>query len=165
LFQSAFEVGDDTDAGIWCDEVRRRMAGHWPAAYCDLMLLAWSKNVTRDARKALHILENFGQQDRAELRAAMRPRLSVLAAGVLARAGEKQRAEEMLGEARATAPHDPELLPFEAAVRVQLSDYENARRLLGEYIERNPSSRARLEHSRVFKPLHSVLFGGAAGDK
>jgi DNA-binding SARP family transcriptional activator/TolB-like protein/Flp pilus assembly protein TadD len=162
LFQASFEVGDDTEAGYWCDEVRRRMAGHWPEAYCDLLLLAWSKNATPDARKALHILENFGQQDRAELRAAMRPRLAILAASVVARSGDIKRAEQMLGEARRGAPHDPELLQFEAALRVQLADYENARRLLLEYLKRNPTARPRLEQSRIFKPLHAQLFTRAA---
>jgi tetratricopeptide (TPR) repeat protein len=162
LFQSSFEVGDDTEAGYWCDEVRKRMAGLWPAAYCDLVLLAWSDNVTHDARKALHILENFGQRDRAELRAAMRPRLSVIAAGVVARAGDKDKAAKMLDEARASAPHDPELNTFEAAVRVQLKDYDSARRLLTDYLQRNPSARPRLEQSRIFKPLRAQLFTHAA---
>jgi eukaryotic-like serine/threonine-protein kinase len=162
LFQSSFEVGDDNEAGSWCDEVRKRMAGKWPAAYCDLVLLAWSDNVNHDARKALHILENFGQHDRAELRAVMRPYLSIIAAGVVARAGEKGKAEQMLTEARAAAPNDPELLTVEAAVRVQLGEYDTARRLLTNYLERNPSARPRLEQSRIFKPLRAQLFLPAA---
>lgn len=162
LFQSSFEVGDDTEAGYWCDEVRRRMAGRWPAAYCDLVLLAWSQNVSRDARKALHILENFGENDRAELRAAMRPRLTILAAAVVAREGDTKRVEQMLAEARTAAPADAELLQFEAALRVQMADYENARRLLAEYLKRNPTAQQRLEESRIFKPLRSRLFTGAA---
>jgi predicted Zn-dependent protease len=161
LFQSSFEVGDDTEAGYWCDEVRKRMAGLWPAAYCDLVLLAWSNNVQRDARKALHILENFGQRDRAELRAAMRPRLSAIAAAVVARAGDRKKAEEMLRDARAAAPNDPELLTFEAAARVQLGDYDGARQLLQDYLVRNPNARPRLEQSRIFKPLRAQLFSRA----
>jgi DNA-binding SARP family transcriptional activator/TolB-like protein len=153
LFTSSFEIGDDVEAGHWCDEVRRRQANQWPAAYCDLLLLAWSSTGKPDPRKALLILENASSGDPAPVRESMRPRLTVLAAAVLARAGNADSADAMLQRARSAAPHDVDLLYLEAGVRLLMSDRDRALRLLREYWKVNPSSKARIANSRMFRPL------------
>jgi DNA-binding SARP family transcriptional activator/TolB-like protein/tetratricopeptide (TPR) repeat protein len=152
LFQASFEVGDDEDAGHWCDEVRRRMTGRWPAAHCDLLLLGWRRDADADARKALYIVETFGNAEGAALRASMRPRMLMLAAAVVGRSGDMSRAERMATEAKAAAPQDLELLLFEAAMRARVNQMEDAGRLVDEYISRNPRARARVENGRLFKP-------------
>jgi TolB-like protein/Flp pilus assembly protein TadD len=156
LFQSSFELGDDEGAGHWCDEVRKRHTGRWPAAYCDLILLAWRSQSDLDARKVLFILETFGANDDPAMREAMRPRLMVLAASALARSGDVERAERMVRDARAAAPHDPELLYFEAALRMHLQQHTAARELLGEYVAQVPNARARIENGRIFRPLREA---------
>ncbi|HEX6559834.1 MAG TPA: BTAD domain-containing putative transcriptional regulator [Longimicrobiales bacterium] len=157
LFQTSFELGDDAEAGRWCDEVRRRSGGHWPAAYCDLMLLAWSSESGHDPRKALHLLENFGPLDSDALRQAMRPRLEMLSAAVFARAGMRDSAQVMLARARARAPGDIELLHLEAAARTATNDDAQAIELLRKYLRLNPGARYRIENSRIFRRLADRL--------
>jgi DNA-binding SARP family transcriptional activator/TolB-like protein len=153
LFNSSFEIGDDVEAGHWCDEVRRRQANQWPAAFCDLLLLGWSSTGKPDPRKALLILENASSADPAPVRENMRPRLMVLAAAVLARGGAADSANAMLQRARRQAPHDIDLLYLEAGVRLLLNDRDRALSLLQEYWKVNPSSKARIANSRMFRPL------------
>lgn len=153
LFIASFEVGDDVDAGHWCDDVRRRQANRWPAAHCDLIMLGWSSSGRPDPRKALLILENSGASDPAPVRAGMRPRLTALTAAVLARAGEPDSARAMLKHARALAPADIELLPIEAAVRVLLSERSEALQLLETYLQKNPSAKPRIANGRMYRPL------------
>jgi tetratricopeptide (TPR) repeat protein len=158
LFQASFEVGDDEQAGHWCDEVRRRMTGQWPAAQCDLLLLGWGPGSV-DARKALYLLETFGSAEGAALRAAVRPRLVVLTATVVARSGDVARAERMVAEAKAAAPKDRELLLYEAAMRARLNQPAAARQLMNEYISQNPRARLRVENGRLFKPSRATTAG------
>lgn len=153
LFYTSFEIGDDEEAGYWCDEVRRRTPNRWPAAYCDLILLGWSSAGSPDPRKALHLLEEAGADDPPEMKAVMRPQLTMLAAAVLARAGEGDSARDMLRQARAEAPKDPELLHLEAAVRVILGEEDVARELLRELFQSKPATQARISGSRMFRPL------------
>ena len=87
--------------------------------------------------------------------AEMRPRLAMLAAVTVARAGDRTRAEAMVKEARAAAPRDPELDWLEAAYRVKLGEYEAAERLLRKYVRAYPGPRNRFENGRMFKPLRA----------
>jgi serine/threonine-protein kinase len=153
LFHTSFELGDDESAGQWCDETRRRLPTNWPSAHCDLLLLGWRADVSPDARKALYILESFGSADSENLRQAMRPRLMMLAAVTVARAGDLAAAEQMIDAARALAPRDLELLQLEAAYRVSVRQYDRARQLLADYIAKNPNASVRVENSRMFRPL------------
>jgi tetratricopeptide (TPR) repeat protein len=157
LFFTSFEMGNDEDAGRWCDETRRRMPGTWVAGYCDLVLLGWRTDVTPDPRKALYILETFGSAEAPEQREAIRPRLEILAATTLARAGEIERAEQMVQAARAAASRDVELLHLEAAYRIARQEYERANQLLEEYMAKAPLARPRVENSRMFRPLRAAL--------
>ncbi len=157
LFQSSFELGDDEEAGHWCDEIRRRLTGRWPAAYCDLVLLGWRHDGKTDARKALYILETFGARDPSELRAAMQPRLALIAAVAVARAGDTVAARKMMEAARGAAPLDVELLPFEAALRLELRETQQASQLISTYLTRNPNSRQRIENSRMFRQLRASI--------
>jgi serine/threonine-protein kinase len=153
LFYTSFEIGDDEEAGYWCDEVRRRNPNRWPAAYCDLILLAWSSAGSPDPRKALHLLEEAGADDPPAMKAVMQPQLTMLAAAVLARAGEADGARDLLRQARAKAPEDPELLHLEAAVRVILREEDRARELLQELFRSKPATQARISGSRMFRSL------------
>jgi DNA-binding SARP family transcriptional activator/TolB-like protein len=153
MFTSSFEIGDDVEAGHWCDEVRRRQANQWPAAYCDLLLLGWSSTGRPDPRKALLLLENSGSADPEPLRLNMRPRLMVLTAAVLARAGDPDSANAILERARAAAPQDIELIYLEAGVRLLMDERNRSMELLRQYFQVNPSSKARVANGRMFRPL------------
>ncbi|MGQ0815391.1 MAG: BTAD domain-containing putative transcriptional regulator [Gemmatimonadota bacterium] len=153
LFTTSFEVGDDVEAGHWCDEVRRRQPNQWPATYCDLVLLGWSTTGSPDPRKALLLLQNAASSDAGPIRASMHPRLMALTAAVLARAGQADSARAMLRQARAMAPTDPELLHLEAGVRVLLTERDQALALLRKYWRANPSAKPRIVNGRMFRPL------------
>ncbi|HEY0306326.1 MAG TPA: BTAD domain-containing putative transcriptional regulator [Longimicrobiales bacterium] len=155
LFETSFEVGDDEAAGQWCDQIRRGSSGRWPAAYCDLVLLGWRMDGKPDARKALYILETFGASDPAPLRALMQPRLSMLAGVALVRAGDTMGARELLRSARAAAREDSELPRFEAALLVELREFQAASQLLAGYFAQKPNARARMENGRMFKVLRA----------
>src|SRR5207253_7629570 len=99
LFEASFQVGDDVEAARWCEEVRRRFTGQWPASWCEMMLMGWSNGRGGDPRKALHLLETFGPADAKPQHAMMQPRMQMLAAGVLARAGQLQRSDSLLQDA------------------------------------------------------------------
>ena len=157
LFETSFETGDESEAGHWCDEIRRRMSGRWPGAWCDLLLLGWSTSSKADERKALYILETFGPRDAEPMRRAMRPRLTMLAAAAVARAGDSQKAEEMIKTARDAAPYDPELLHLEAAVRMRMGDLPRAESLLRDYLVGNPNAKQRVANRRIFEPLRASL--------
>jgi hypothetical protein len=153
LFATSFEMGDDADAGHWCDEIRRRQPNEWASAYCDLILLGWSSTGSPDPRKALLLLENFGREDPPPLRDAMLPQMQILTAAVFARAGQPDSARAMLARARAGGSKNPELLWLEAAVRVLLSEHDHAVELLRDYFRMNPAARPRIVNGRMFRPL------------
>jgi len=155
LFETSFELGDDEAAGHWCDQIRRRFTGRWPAAYCDLVLLGWRNDGKTDARKALYILETFGAREPAALRTMMQPRLSLLAGVTLVRAGDFAGARRIIQDARSSGQGDPELPRFEAALRIELREYQEASRLLADYLTHNPNARARTENGRMFKALRA----------
>ncbi|MGQ0563001.1 MAG: BTAD domain-containing putative transcriptional regulator, partial [Gemmatimonadota bacterium] len=166
LFTTSFEVGDDVEAGHWCDEVRRRVPDQWPTAYCNLVLLGWSGTGMPDPRKALLLLEHAGSADAAPIRESIRPRLMMLTAAVLARAQRPDSARTMIGRARAAAPHDPELLYLEAAVHLLLSEREQALALLRQYFRVNPSAKPRIVNGRMFVSLRAEPeFRVAAGTR
>lgn len=157
LFQTSFELKDDAEAGHWCDEVRRRFTGHWPSAYCDLWLLAWAQEGNHDPRKAMHILETFAPADAEAMRTAMRPRITMMSATVLARAGMKDSASAMMARARAAAPGDVELHQLDAAGRMMLGDEDGAVQVLRDYLKQNPTARARIERGRIFASVRDRL--------
>ncbi len=156
LFNTSFELKDDEEAGRWCDEMRRRLPANWPSAHCDLLLLGWRDDVKADARKALYILETFGAADSPEMRKSMLPRLTILAAATVARAGDTDEAETMVANARAAARGDVESLYLEAAFRVRVGQLDRGRALLNEYVQKNPNARVRVENGRFFEPLRAV---------
>ena len=153
LFETSFEIGDDVEAGHWCDEMRRRSAGHWQSAWCDLLLLAWSREGNHDPRKAMHLLETFGPSDPQPIHETMRPRLMAIAAAVIARAGMPDSASALLARARKQAPNDSELLHLEAEARIVMNDDATAVSLLRAYLKQNPRARQQVLQGRIFKRI------------
>ncbi|HEU0298756.1 MAG TPA: hypothetical protein VFR37_04860, partial [Longimicrobium sp.] len=86
----------------------------------------------------------------------------MLAAAVLARAGQADSARAVVARLRAQAAADPELrtplLYDEAYVALFLGDRAGARRLLDRYLAERPAFRASVARDAVFRDL----FAGAA---
>jgi hypothetical protein len=81
--------------------------------------------------------------------------LSLLVGVALVRAGDLTGARQLIEAARASAPRDSELLRFEAALRLELNEVDQASQLIALYLERNPNARARIENGRMFKALRA----------
>ena len=126
LFQSALELGDDGEARRWCAEHERlrltaRSEGAWPFAYCSLELLAWAEPAPARTLDPWPIVAR-ARGDPPPIAAAVRPRLELLAAAVLAREGRADSARAAATRARAAAPGDPALDYLDAAVELRLGD-------------------------------------------
>jgi tetratricopeptide (TPR) repeat protein len=157
LFDTSFQLGDDTEAARWCEEVRRRFTGQWPGSWCEMILMGWNESRPADPRKALHLLATFGPAESPPMRAMMQPRMQMLAAGVVARAGQLQRADSLLADANRSPNADTELLALEAAVRIQMGNEKRAVELLRDYLARNPSARSRILNSRMYRDVVAQL--------
>jgi DNA-binding SARP family transcriptional activator/tetratricopeptide (TPR) repeat protein len=151
LFASAFEVGDDYAAERWCNELRARYPGQEPGLYCALGILAWKDTPGQadvDAAWAL-----LAAAEHAPFLPAVQPRLEMMIASILAGAGLPDSAQAVAATARNGNPSDPELLQFEAHVRLRLGQPDSARLLLDRFIAGKPSARAHILQSRRFEPL------------
>ena len=153
LFETSFEMGDDEEAGHWCDEIHVRFGTHWPSAWCDLVLLAWAREGNHDPRKAIHLVETFGAGDVAPEREFMRPRIEIMAAAVVARAGMRDSANAMIARAWKSAPNDVELLYLEAAARALLGEKAKASELFDQYLQKNPKATKRMQNGRVYAAI------------
>jgi DNA-binding SARP family transcriptional activator len=152
LFSTALEAGDVAAAREWCGEIGRRHADEvvWPL--CRLMLLA-----TRSAPAPAELAEAdsiFRDAQHAHAASGASGQLEALVGVVLARGGARDSARALVDRAAAAAARDSELLPQVAWGRLHLGETDEAARLLREYLDGNPLSRAGIVLSRRFAPLH-----------
>jgi TolB-like protein len=153
LFETAFEIGEDDEAGTWCDELRRRDAASWLYGKCTLMLLAWGDGEEMDIRKALHSFELAVNGTPSQMRPMALGLLNMMLAGSYARVGDRGNAEASIAAARNSGYSDIALLAEEAAVRTQLGDYDRATDLIEQYVDAAPAHRRRITRSRWYEPL------------
>jgi tetratricopeptide (TPR) repeat protein len=155
LFMAAYEIGDDADARRWCTEIERRFRGSWTGAYCRLSLLALDAGGNPAAgRRAWEIAAEGGRH--SALRREVRPRLSMLVAAVLARAGLRDSAETIIRRSLVDAAGDPEILPLEASARIFLGQPDVAIARLAQYVRGKPLHRMAVACSRRFAALRSL---------
>lgn len=156
LFMAAYEVGDDTLARHWCEEIDYRFRRSWTGAYCRLGLLAWpgSTGDPASTRQAWAIATR-GNVHATQLR-DMGPRLSMLVAAVLARVGLRDSAEASIRRSRSSAAGDPEILPLEASARIVLGQPDSAIACLARYVRAKPLHRAAVACSRRFAGLRAL---------
>ena len=155
LFLTAYEMGDEALARKWCDEITHRFQQSWTGADCHLSLLAWAGS-GRDpaaARRAWSIAEGVR---RAAIASGTRPRLYMLVAAVLARAGLRDSAESLILRSRTAAAGDPEILPLEAGALLLLGQSDTAAALLRQYVREKPLHRAGVACSRRFAALRTL---------
>ncbi|HEY8468134.1 MAG TPA: BTAD domain-containing putative transcriptional regulator [Longimicrobiales bacterium] len=152
LFATSFEIGDIDAARRWCAEMGRRLPDGWAAAYCQLRLLAWAPGTDPHGPEKAWQLVARGAPD-SEAGNAMRPRLEMLAAAVLARAGLRDSAEAVVRRAAARREADPELLHLEAGTRLLLGQRDSAVSLLARYAEIDPLGAPNILLSRRFASL------------
>jgi tetratricopeptide (TPR) repeat protein len=156
LFLTAYEMGDEALARSWCDEINHRFQQSWTGADCRLTLLAWSDSAG-DPGAALRAMRTFAESGRhpAPIGSA-RPRLYMLVAAALARAGQRDSAESTILRARSDAAGDPEILPLEAGALLLLGQSDTAAARLAQYLREKPLHRAGVACSRRFTALRKL---------
>ena len=154
LFQTSYEVGDTSGMRRWCGELGQRLPGGQARAFCELQILALVAPPARaNIDRAWQIMErptDFG----SILQNA--PMLMTTAA-VIARAGIRDSAEQVIRRANAAGAHAPELLTLEAYVQLQLARPDSAARLLETFFDLRPLYQPSIIQSRRFAPLREHL--------
>jgi tetratricopeptide (TPR) repeat protein len=151
LFTTSLEVGDTGYATRWCGEIGRMQAGPWLHDYCRLELMAWEglpRGLNADSVQALVREATNGPGG-----AAIRGRFEMLAAVVLARAGQREAALAALDRARSGSRGDPELGKLEAWAHLLLGDEDRAVELLAEAVAATPPDARGILASRRFASL------------
>ncbi len=156
LYETAYEVGDDSSAVAWCDELGRRFQGSPPATSCSLRVLAGNARgagAVDDAWDALRSMRNPDGPRADQVEAVMRGEVAL----VIARAGLRDSAAAVLQRARGGHEKYAELVPVEAEVRIALGEPEQAARLLSGYIAQHPVWQAGIWKSRRFRAIEEQV--------
>jgi eukaryotic-like serine/threonine-protein kinase len=142
LFWTSHDTEVFPDAAKWCAEGHRRFPREPFFVECALWMLT-TKYAKADPDSAWRIYDSLKAVTPARAW-PMQGRFSqMIVAAVLARAGLADSARAVLVRNRAGPDIDPtrELVGTEAITRVKLHDYDDAVRLLGDYLAANPAHR------------------------
>ena len=156
LFYESFQLEHYSDAVKWCDTGRRRFSYDWLFLHCELTLLAWAPEVRASVPGAWRFVADTQAIAPPQVREWASPRLRMLAATVVARAGLRDSAEHVIRTARAAAPDDPELLYLEAAARVRLNQPDSAVQLLATILKTSPDYRPYLRRDVQLRALRDA---------
>lgn len=153
LFYASFQLERYAEAQQWCDTGRRRFATDWLFLHCTLTLLAWNPNARPSVPLAWRVHDDVAGTEPAQTRGWAEPRLRMIVAGVIARAGLADSAERVIQTSRRSAPDDPELLYLEALARVRLGQPDSAVQLLTVLLRASPDYRPYLRRDVQLKAL------------
>jgi len=156
LFYESFQLEHYRDAVQWCDTGRRRFSYDWLFLHCELTLLAWAPEVRASAPAAWRFVADTQSIQPPQIREWAGPRLRMLAATVVARAGLRDSAERVIRAARAAAPDDQELLYLEAVARVRLNQPDSAVHLLATILSTSPDYRPYLRRDVQLRALRGI---------
>jgi serine/threonine-protein kinase len=169
LFGTSFDLDDQVEARHWCEEGQRRFPDFYRFTECQIYLMAM-KGQTPDIEKAWQLLDRMVEQTAPNLRESNRLYGQMLVALVLARAGLGDSARAVAVRARGDATTDPtrDQALYEALVRTQLGDHDEAMQLLSTYVAANPQMREGIakDQTWILKDLRAdprfiALFGTA----
>ena len=142
LFSASFDLEDQVEATHWCEEGRRRFPDYYRFAECQLWLMAM-RGQTPDIPRAWQVHEQFVELTPPNLRSYYSLYGQMIVGLALVRAGlpDSARAVVMRSRGDATIDATRDLAYYEALVRVQLGDQDEALRLLSIHIAANPHMR------------------------
>jgi len=142
LFSTSEDLEDAAGAAQWCQEGGRRFPQDPFFTECQIELMALPGQKV-DVKRAWRVLEEDVALYAPNARDFRRRRDQLLVALALANAGLKDSAARVALRSRADAAVDPnrELVYFEAMLRNQLGERDEALRLLGVYLATNPNDR------------------------
>ena len=165
LFNASYSLEDQVEATHWCDEGRRRFPDYFRFAECRLWLMGM-KGQEPDVDKAWQVHQEFVKLTPPNLRAYYSLYGHMGVALVLARAGQPDSARSLMSKSRGDATIDAtrDLAYYEALVRVELGDTDEALRLLSTYVAANPQKRQDIAKDETWVDLRSdprfvTLFG------
>ena len=153
LFYASLQLERYSDASNWCETGRRRFPTDWLFLHCELTLLAWNPDTRANVPVAWRFVERVRQTEPTQTQEWTAPRLRMIAAAVIARAGLSDSAEHVIRAARTSAPDDPELLYLEALARVRLGQADSAVQLLTTLLHGSPDYRPYLRRDVQLKAL------------
>ena len=160
LFLTHFELSEDAEAQRWCEQVQRRVPNPGPKLMCRFQLMVWSPSDTLSSEKAWQLLREVPGNDDMHSR-IQDARHMMLLAGALAGEGLTDSARVVLERGHQLNPVASMNADWEAAVRILLNELEPARTLLKAHLRTWPTERARIQNSRLFRPLQqdTSIFG------
>lgn len=142
LWLTSHDLEQFPEAQKWCDEGKRRFPSDPFYTFCRIALYT-----VPNSHPDIDSVWIYRQKYIALSPPAKRPYatkfVDILVGGALARAGLDDSARHVLLRARATPAEDPErdLEGYEAVMRVILKDYDEAVRLIADYLTANPAHR------------------------
>ena len=167
LYNASFDLEDQVEAAHWCDEGRRRFPEYYRFAECQLWLMGM-KGQTPSIDTAWQVHQQFVRLTPPNLRAYYSLYGHMIMGLVLARAGQPDSARSLMSRSRGDATIDAtrDLAYYEALVRVQLGDKDEALRLLSTYVAANPQRRGGIANDQSWMirdlrsdPRFATLFG------
>jgi TolB-like protein/tRNA A-37 threonylcarbamoyl transferase component Bud32/tetratricopeptide (TPR) repeat protein len=142
LYSASFDLEDQVEATHWCEEGKSRFPDYYRFAECELWLMGM-KGQTADIDKAWQVHERFVRLTPANLRPYYSLYGNMIVGWVLARGGKPDSARSLILRSRGDAATDAtrDLAYYEALVRIQLGDKDEALKLLSTYVAANPQRR------------------------
>jgi serine/threonine-protein kinase len=138
LFHTSYDLDQQLQAQRWCQEGMRRFPQDFRFHQCQIYLM--TRLEPPDVPRAWRVLRGLDSLTPAPQRAILHLRNQMMVADIIARAGLRDSAHQVIERSRGTPELDPEqeLLGMEAFVRIQLGEQDEAIRLLQRYVAANP---------------------------
>ncbi|HET7423732.1 MAG TPA: serine/threonine-protein kinase, partial [Gemmatimonadales bacterium] len=143
LYTTSYDSEDQVEAAHWCEEGYRRFPDYYRFTECRLSMMGM-KGQKPDIAKAWKLLGEFVQTTPPNLRPYHTLYGQMLVGMALVRAGLPDSARAVALRSRGNPEVDPthDLAYYEAVLRTQLGDKDEALKQLGIYLASNPQQRA-----------------------
>jgi eukaryotic-like serine/threonine-protein kinase len=143
LFSTSYDSEDRVEASHWCEEGNRRFPDYFRFTECRLYILGMPGGEKPDIPKAWELVEQLVRITPANQRPFQQLYGQMLLGMALVRAELPDSARAVALRSRGNITIDPtrDLAYFEAMLRGQLGDRDEAFRLLGTYLAANPQRR------------------------
>ena len=144
LFFTSYDLDQQRQAQHWCQEGRRRFPRDYRFSQCQLYMM--TRLEAPDVPRAWSALASIDSLSPPPQRALQHLENQMLVAAVIARAGLRDSAHQVITRSRGTPEVDPEhdLVALEAFVRTLLGEQDEAIRLLQRYVAANPEHSFRI---------------------
>jgi serine/threonine protein kinase/tetratricopeptide (TPR) repeat protein len=143
LYVTSYDLGAFSPAQKWCDLLKKRFPDNPNGGRCQLWIMT-TKSGSKDPDEAWRRASEYVRLAPPQLKEYTRREAQIVVAQVLNRAGLPDSARHVLVRARTSDPAiDPrgELVGYEAFVRAQLGDKQEAVDLLQKYLTDHPEHR------------------------